>query len=176
MAAKIQAKLDLIAPSIGPVFSVPSDFEDQKVHLGSAAGSHSPAVLTPINIGSHTGANLSRPSRGPFRTCLGSREALWCTMRFGSTAKVLLKCKLKYYRISECGGVRACLSGSHYAFQCASLSGSRHPCSIIMYQATCCHLNFCLSCQGTLDRFPLKLKSSHIPEGPWFQIYQDRPM
>ena len=25
-----------------------------------------------------------------------------CTMRFGSTAKVLLKCKLKYYRISEC--------------------------------------------------------------------------
>ena len=26
------------------------------------------------------------------------------TMRFGSTAKVLLKCKLKYYRISECTG------------------------------------------------------------------------
>ena len=26
------------------------------------------------------------------------------TMRFGSTAKVLLKCKLKYYRISECHG------------------------------------------------------------------------
>ena len=25
-------------------------------------------------------------------------------MRFGSTAKVLLKCKLKYYRISECNG------------------------------------------------------------------------
>ena len=25
-----------------------------------------------------------------------------CTMRFGSTAKVLLKCNLKYYRISEC--------------------------------------------------------------------------
>ena len=24
------------------------------------------------------------------------------TMRFGSTAKVLLKCKFKYYRISEC--------------------------------------------------------------------------
>ena len=24
------------------------------------------------------------------------------TMRFGGTAKVLLKCKLKYYRISEC--------------------------------------------------------------------------
>ena len=24
-----------------------------------------------------------------------------CTMRFGSTAKVLAECKLKYYRISE---------------------------------------------------------------------------
>ena len=31
-----------------------------------------------------------------------------CTMRFGSTAKVLLKCKLKYYRISECGGRDVC--------------------------------------------------------------------
>ena len=31
-------------------------------------------------------------------TCKG------CTMRFGSTAKVLLKCKLKYYRISEWDG------------------------------------------------------------------------
>ena len=27
------------------------------------------------------------------------------TMRFGSTAKVLLKCRLKYYRISECKGL-----------------------------------------------------------------------
>ena len=26
-------------------------------------------------------------------------------MRFDSTAKVLAKCKLKYYRISECGFV-----------------------------------------------------------------------
>ena len=25
------------------------------------------------------------------------------TMRFGSTAKVLAECELKYYRISECG-------------------------------------------------------------------------
>ena len=30
-------------------------------------------------------------------------------MRFGSTAKVLLKCKLKYYRISECGPWCLCL-------------------------------------------------------------------
>ena len=29
-------------------------------------------------------------------------DAVACTMRFGSTAKVLLKCNLKYYRISEC--------------------------------------------------------------------------
>ena len=29
------------------------------------------------------------------------------TMRFGSTAKVLLKCKLKYYRISECARMPA---------------------------------------------------------------------
>ena len=35
------------------------------------------------------------------------------TMRFGSTAKVLLKCKLKYYRISECG--YACLARSAHA-------------------------------------------------------------
>ena len=31
-----------------------------------------------------------------------ARRVSCCTMRFGSTAKVLLKCKLKYYRISEC--------------------------------------------------------------------------
>ena len=30
------------------------------------------------------------------------RGSVHHTMRFGSTAKVLLKCKLKYYRISEC--------------------------------------------------------------------------
>ena len=28
-------------------------------------------------------------------------------MRFGSTAKVLAKCMLKYYKISECGGQHA---------------------------------------------------------------------
>ncbi len=33
-------------------------------------------------------------------------------MRFGSTAKVLLKCKLKYYRISECMGACAMVSSS----------------------------------------------------------------
>ena len=32
------------------------------------------------------------------------RQDEHCTMRFGSTAIVLLKCKLEYYRISECTG------------------------------------------------------------------------
>ena len=31
------------------------------------------------------------------------------TMRFGSTAKVLAKCKLQYHRISECTHVMHCL-------------------------------------------------------------------
>ena len=30
------------------------------------------------------------------------------TMRFGSTAKILAKCRLKYYRISECIGSACC--------------------------------------------------------------------
>ena len=33
---------------------------------------------------------------------IAGRTNVHHTMRFGSTAKVLLKCKLKYYRISEC--------------------------------------------------------------------------
>ena len=37
-------------------------------------------------------------------------------MRFGSTAKVLLKCKLKYYRISVCHAVTA-FYGPQYHFQ-----------------------------------------------------------
>ena len=36
---------------------------------------------------------------------LRCRSVLIHTMRFGSTAKVLLKCKLKYYRISECAAL-----------------------------------------------------------------------
>ncbi len=39
----------------------------------------------------------------PQRTCI--HLACKGTMRFGSTAKVLAKCKLKYYRISECRGM-----------------------------------------------------------------------
>ena len=53
----------------------------------------------------------SKPSRLLQRQPLSTRELATLlmdrrlgrsTMRFGSTAKVLLKCKLKYYRISEC--------------------------------------------------------------------------
>ena len=33
---------------------------------------------------------------------LQARDKAVCTMRFWSTAKVLAKCKLQYYRISEC--------------------------------------------------------------------------
>ena len=43
-----------------------------------------------------------------------------CTMRFGSTAKVLLKCKLKYYRISECLG-----HGLTTAVACKQRSGAK---------------------------------------------------
>ncbi len=44
-------------------------------------------------------------------------------MRFGSTAKVLLKCKLKYYRISECGPISdvdrlLCIRMYMWAFFC----------------------------------------------------------
>ena len=38
-----------------------------------------------------------------------SGDVLLHTMRFGSTAKVLAECKLKYYRISECPGSCSCL-------------------------------------------------------------------
>ena len=40
--------------------------------------------------------------RWQYQTGYPSTGGCACTMRFGSTAKVLLKCKLKYYRISEC--------------------------------------------------------------------------
>ena len=49
----------------------------------------------------------------------------WCTMRFGSTAKVLLKCKLKYYRISECGDSPEVLQVSHVAATPLCKSGWR---------------------------------------------------
>ena len=57
------------------------------------------------------------------------------TMRFGSTAKVLLKCKLKYYRISECPWTvdrgRACscfhMAGSPFRVPLSVLNGILAP-------------------------------------------------
>ncbi len=40
-----------------------------------------------------------RMARVPHRLDAQVRQG---TMRFGSTAKVLAECKLKYYRVSEC--------------------------------------------------------------------------
>ena len=42
-------------------------------------------------------------------------------MRFGSTAKVLLKCKLKYYRISECNASDAHMHAEKVAMACRSV-------------------------------------------------------
>ena len=39
-------------------------------------------------------------------TCSGDRKEEYCTTRIGSTAKVLAKYQLEYYRISECTGRR----------------------------------------------------------------------
>ena len=52
--------------------------------------------------------------------------ARWRTMIFGSTAKVLAECKLKYYRISECG---APLPLRQDASQLMTLSCRGTPCS-----------------------------------------------
>ena len=52
-------------------------------------------------------------------------------MRFGSTVKVLLKCKLKYYRISECTGmcaasqVRPCQVRCFFSFFWLLISAER---------------------------------------------------
>ena len=51
-------------------------------------------------------SNVNRVHLGHNGRCTmaGAEWQAHCTMRFGSTAKVLPKCKLKYYRISECIG------------------------------------------------------------------------
>ena len=51
-------------------------------------------------------------------------------MRFGSTAKVLLKCKLKYYRISECECSKLACPGVHIdehhaIFECSGHATTR---------------------------------------------------
>ena len=67
-------------------------------------------------------------------------------MRFGSTAKVLLKCKLKYYRISECGNV-SCLLPKHTPdtplFDCAADLDSLSACTSLqsLHLAGCVGIN-----------------------------------
>ena len=46
----------------------------------------------------------------------GCQDVMRHTMRFGSTAKVLLKCKLKYYRISECNCLPSHMEWSPFGF------------------------------------------------------------
>ena len=57
-------------------------------------------------------------------------------MRFGSTAKVLLKCKLKYYRISECRTVSSVsLSPTgidSLALCCAGVSGRHNMIAVLL--------------------------------------------
>ncbi len=55
---------------------------------------------------------------------------LCSTMRFGSTARVLLKCKLKYYRFSECVLISGSKGGPYpladrYQTACACKAGGR---------------------------------------------------
>ena len=78
-------------------------------HLGNlrhkaSAGCHLPEAAVPCIADAPPAlpllAEICRQSAVRVRNLLRG----WCTMRFGSTAKVPLKCKLKYYRISECGG------------------------------------------------------------------------
>ncbi len=56
----------------------------------------------------------------------GPQGLLQCTMRFGSTAKVLLKCKLKYYRISECLVMQLFAQAHRH-----DVSPPRHPISLV---------------------------------------------
>ena len=51
-------------------------------------------------------AQISALVSCPFVSHILQQRLAFCagTMRFGSTAKVLLNCKLKYYRISKCAG------------------------------------------------------------------------
>ena len=68
--------------------------------------------------------------------CTTALSAACPTMRFGSTAKVLAKCKLKYYRISECAPPidvvmsRGYLSSAQLPHQCGRVLSSH-----VLFQA-----------------------------------------
>ena len=87
----------------------------------------------------------------PHAPCCNA-HLMWlsCTMRFGSTAKVLLKCKLKYYRISECLAHRP-------MFQ----ADARQHCKILDYGSAQCISVQCTNVQLHLARFvPIAMQSN----------------
>ena len=47
-------------------------------------------------------------------------------MRFGSAAKVLAECKLKYYRISECVACKMCWCTAHLEVNTAVMFEHEH--------------------------------------------------
>ena len=64
-------------------------------------------VLAPCNVGmlrAHQHRTLIAMPTSIYLAAAGHQVDAehYCTMRFGSTDKVLAKCKLKHYRISEC--------------------------------------------------------------------------
>ena len=65
-----------------------------------------PGRALPVSLGlqrqAATNGHSSVLPSFPVHGLKASRRQGRLTMRFGSTAKVLLECKLKYYRISEC--------------------------------------------------------------------------
>ena len=86
----------------------------------SSASNHfmqpSSSLMTPFPLAAGPLPLSDQPNRNKH-----AGTACRCTMRFGSTAKVLLKCKLKYYRISECvAGLSAYACGMHILIWAAS--------------------------------------------------------
>ena len=82
-------------------------------------------------------------------------------MRFGSTAKVLLKCKLKYYRISECGG--QCSPWARVTIQGPVGPGLPESCS----RAECCpSQKIKLQWIGAGQSVSVMLQGPRNPRGP----------
>ena len=116
------------------LLAVTRSVENKMVRISCPAALHCSAdLILDIHRGQTHGSWKSaamlraiwRGERGRGRE-RGMREMLWeisrfilrtgghqHTMRFGSTAKVLLKCKLKYYRILECQHQRCKSAAAH---------------------------------------------------------------
>ena len=79
------------------------------------------------------------------RCCLphGSPAMAWCTVRFGSTTKVLAKCTIEYHGISMCDTHAATLAAAHWMqisptysrlCQCTS-QATRAPAPLCLYRS-----------------------------------------